>query len=315
MTDAPLTQHCNQFLSDLGAVRRLSPHTVAGYRRDLTEFCTFCSERGITSAAAVAGADIRMWVARLRHHLNGRSVQRALSALRSFYKYLLREHIVTHNPATAISAPKSPRRLPKTLDIDQTQQLLESTAGDNEDDDFLTLRDQAIMELFYSSGLRLGELIAVDVNTIDFGQGQVEVLGKGSKTRIVPVGGVALRAITAWLAVRNQASPRDNALFISRRGSRISPRTVQQRLARQSLQRGVAQHVHPHMLRHSFASHLLESSGELRSVQELLGHANLSTTQIYTHLDFQHLSKIYDSAHPRATRKKPPTPLDDSSKQ
>lgn len=313
MTDAPLAQLSNRFLADLGNVRRLSPHTVAGYRRDLDDFCAFCAERGIAAPAAVANADIRMWVARLRHHLGGRSVQRALSALRSFYKYLLRERLVAHNPTTGISAPKSPRRLPRTLDIDQTQQLLETPS--REDDEFLALRDQAIMELFYSSGLRLGELVALDTGTIDFAQGQVEVLGKGGKTRIVPVGGVALRAIQAWLRVRDSVGPQDTALFISRRGSRISPRSVQLRLARQSLQRGAGQHVHPHMLRHSFASHLLESSGELRSVQELLGHANLSTTQIYTHLDFQHLSKIYDAAHPRATRRKTaaPAPADDGA--
>jgi integrase/recombinase XerC len=305
MNNAPLEQLCNQFLNDLGAIRRLSPRTVASYRHDLVNFCTFCGERSIESASAVVNADVRLWVAHMRHHLNGRSVQRALSALRSFYKYLLREQFVSHNPVTGISAPKSARRLPKTLDIDQTQQLLQS-ASSASGDDFLDLRDQAIMELFYSSGLRLSELIALDVDTIDFPQGQVVVAGKGNKTRIVPVGSVALRAITAWLEVRPQVAPRDNALFISRRGQRISPRSVQLRLAQQSLQRGVAQHVHPHMLRHSFASHLLESSGELRSVQELLGHANLSTTQVYTHLDFQHLAKIYDAAHPRAARKKQP---------
>jgi integrase/recombinase XerC len=315
MTDAPLALLSSQFLADLERVRRLSPHTVAGYRHDLDTFCTFCAERDIASAAAVANADVRRWIAQLRHHLGGRSVQRSLSALRSFYKYLRREHLVAHDPTTGISAPKSPRRLPATLDIDQTQQLLEQPAATA--DDFLGLRDQAMMELFYSSGLRLAELIALDIGTIDFEQGQVEVLGKGNKTRIVPVGGVALRAIAAWLRVREQARPADPALFISQRGTRISPRSVQLRIARESQQRGVAQHVHPHMLRHSFASHLLESSGELRSVQELLGHANLSTTQIYTHLDFQHLSKIYDAAHPRATRKKAPAqaaPPDDAGK-
>jgi integrase/recombinase XerC len=316
MTDAPLASLSNQFLSDLERVRRLSPHTVAGYRRDLETFRAFCEERGITSVATVTAADIRRWIAQLRHHLDGRSVQRSLSALRSFYKYLRRELLVAQDPTTGISAPKSPRRLPATLDIDQTQQLLGQPAQTS-DDDFLGLRDQAMMELFYSSGLRLAELIALDIGTIDFEQGQVEVLGKGNKTRIVPVGGVALRAIEAWLRVRGQAEPEGPALFISRRGTRISPRSVQLRIARESQLRGTAQHVHPHMLRHSFASHLLESSGELRSVQELLGHANLSTTQIYTHLDFQHLAKIYDAAHPRAARKKAPPQAasgDDSNK-
>ncbi len=301
MNDAPLAQLCTQFLDDLSNIRRLSPRTVTSYRHDLDGFCTFCTERNITSAAAVANTDVRLWVAQMRHRLDGRSVQRALSALRSFYKFLLREQMALHNPVTGISAPKSSRRLPKTLDIDQTQQLLQ-TPSDN-GNDFIALRDQAMMELFYSSGLRLSELIAFDIDTINFEEGQAVVLGKGNKMRIVPVGSVALRAIAAWLIVRAQSSPANNALFISQRGQRISPRSVQLRIAKQSLQRGVAQHVHPHMLRHSFASHLLESSGELRSVQELLGHANLSSTQVYTHLDFQHLAKIYDNAHPRATRK------------
>jgi integrase/recombinase XerC len=300
-TTPPLAQLCASFLHDLAHVRRLSPHTVSNYQRDLEHFIAHCSQHNLLLPAEVHAADVRLWIAKLRHHLGARSVQRALSALRSFYRYIQRSHGLAHNPLAGISAPKAPRNLPKALDIDQTQQLLET-----DEDDFIGLRDQAMMELFYSSGLRLSELIALDIDTIDFGSAQVQVTGKGGKARIVPVGSVALRAIRDWLAARSAANPRDNALFISSRGTRISARNVQDRIARQSLQRGVAQHVHPHMLRHSFASHLLESSSDLRAVQELLGHANLSTTQIYTHLDFQHLAKVYDAAHPRAARKPKP---------
>lgn len=294
----PLAQLCELFLQNLAEVRRLSPHTLLNYRRDLEQFIEFCTQRKLVFATDVNAVDVRLWIAQLRHHLGARSVQRALSVLRSFYRHLQRTYACTHNPLAGISAPKTPRNLPKTLDIDQTQQLLE-----NAEDDFLGLRDQAMMELFYSSGLRLSELIALDFNTIDFDSAQVQVTGKGNKARIVPVGSVALNALRAWLPLRAAANPKDNALFISTRGTRISARSVQDRIAKQSLQRGVVQHVHPHMLRHSFASHLLESSGDLRAVQELLGHANLSTTQIYTHLDFQHLAKVYDAAHPRASRK------------
>jgi len=240
-----------------------------------------------------------MWIAKLRHHLSGRSVQRALSALRTFYKHIQRTHRISHNPVVGISAPKTPRHLPKALDIDQMQQLLDNAA-----DDFLNARDQAMMEVLYSSGLRLAELISLDVDTIDFANGEVTVTGKGNKTRVVPIGTVALQAINQWLNFRATISTTERALFISTRGNRISPRSVQDRISKQSLLRGVPQHVHPHMLRHSFASHMLESSGDLRAVQELLGHENLATTQIYTHLDFQHLAKVYDAAHPRAARKR-----------
>ena len=294
---SPLAQRCAEFLLNLQNIRRLSPHTIEGYRRDLDLFVAFCNERHLLSAETVTGADVRGWIAQMRHHLGARSVQRALSALRSFYKYLQRTHKIENDPVIGISAPKTPRHLPKALDIDQTQLLLQ-----NDDDDFLNARDQAMMELFYSSGLRLSELIALDVNTIDFNEAQAEIIGKGNKARIVPIGSVALAALRAWLPLR-AAVARDDALFISVRGTRISARSVQERLAKQSLQRGVSQRVHPHMLRHSFASHLLESSGDLRAVQELLGHANLSTTQVYTHLNFQHLAKVYDAAHPRAVRK------------
>lgn len=298
----PLAQLCAEFLSYLQSIRRLSPHTIEGYRRDLDLFTEFCNERNLTNASAIDSADVRGWIAQIRHHLGARSVQRALSALRSFYKYLQRTYKFDRNPVSGISAPKTPRHLPKTLEIDQTQQLLQKNENKiNGESDFIALRDQAIMELFYSSGLRLGELIALDIDTIDFHEAQAEIIGKGNKTRIVPIGSVALHALREWLPLRATVAIED-ALFISVRGKRISARSVQDRLAKQSLQRGVAQRVHPHMLRHSFASHLLESSGDLRAVQELLGHANLSTTQVYTHLNFQHLAKVYDAAHPRAAR-------------
>ena len=306
----PLPQLCADFLRDLETIRRASPHTISNYRRDLDSFLAFCRDRNLDSALAVHNADVRMWIAKLRHHLSGRSVQRALSALRTLYKHVQRTHHVSHNPVVGISAPKTPRHLPKALDIDQMQQLL-----DNNADDFLNARDQAMMEVLYSSGLRLAELISLNVDTIDFANGELTVIGKGNKTRIVPIGTVALQAIKQWLNFRATISTTENALFISARGNRISPRSVQDRISKQSLLRGVSQHVHPHMLRHSFASHMLESSGDLRAVQELLGHENLATTQIYTHLDFQHLAKVYDAAHPRAARKRrqSETPSTDSA--
>jgi integrase/recombinase XerC len=309
MQPTPLAAHCQDFLRNAREVRRLSAHTVAAYRRDLDGFCAFCAGAGLQTADRVDAVAVRQWIAQLRRGgLGGRSVQRALSALRSFFKYLRRQHMAAHDPVSGIRAPKSPRRLPQVLDTDQTQHLL-AHAGN----DFLERRDLAIMELFYSSGLRLAELIALDLEHIDLAEGLVTVTGKGNKTRTVPIGRLALQALRDWLPLRAGADVPHRALFISRLGRRIRPRSVQARLARQALQRGVAQHLHPHMLRHSFASHLLESSGDLRAVQELLGHANLATTQIYTHLDFQHLAKVYDAAHPRAARRRgadaePPAP-------
>jgi len=315
---SPIAQHCATFLHDLTHTRRLSAHTATSYGRDLQLFCEFCAQRKLDEVTQIHGADIRQWISFLRHRgLQPKSIQRALSALRSFYKTLFQQGLVKHNPVTGISAPKSARRLPVTLDADQTQQLLQ-TAGDDEGGDWLDVRDQAIMELFYSSGLRLAELAAMNRADIDFAEGFVTVTGKGNKTRKVPLGRIAADALQQWLAQRallstNDAAndaANDDALFISNRGRRISHRNIQMRIARHAQQRGVPQHVHPHMLRHAFASHVLESSSDLRAVQEMLGHANLSTTQIYTHLDFQHLAKVYDSAHPRASRQQPDQPND-----
>ena len=227
---------------------------------------------------------------------------RAYSALyrrwRSFYKFRSREG-EHHNPAIGIQAPKSEKKLPKALDIDNTQQLLSL-----EGSDWLSIRDRAILELFYSSGLRLSELVDLNLNDIDLPQALITVTGKGNKTRTLPVGSFAIKAIESWINIRCDLNPDHSAVFLSKQGKRLSQRSVQLRLKKYSLQQGISQHVHPHMLRHSFASHMLESSGDLRAVQELLGHANISTTQIYTHLDFQHLAKVYDKAHPRANRKK-----------
>jgi len=237
---------------------------------------------------------------RFRQNISGKSLQRELSSVRTFYSYLLREQAVESNPAQGIRAPKTKRLLPPTLDVDQVGALLDTTTSDP-----LEIRDLAMMELFYSSGLRLAELISVNTDDIDTQDTSLEVLGKGSKSRRVPIGQKALEAIANWLLIRPQlAKPDEPALFVSKRGTRIHRRTVETRLKRWSLNHGTNQNLHPHMLRHSFASHVLESSGDLRAVQELLGHADISTTQIYTHLDFQHLAKVYDAAHPRAKKRK-----------
>lgn len=307
MTDAPaplspLAIQCERFLQNLAAVRRLSPHTVNGYRRDLALFLAFCATHKLSQPDAVDGAHARAWLRDLHQRgLQPKSMQRALSALRSFYKWMFREGEIKKTPLAGISAPKAPRRLPVALDTDQAQQLLDNGSSD---DDWLAVRDQAIMELFYSSGLRLAELAAANLGDIDFGEGFVTVIGKGRKQRKVPLGRAASTALQTWIAQRAQLGIDGDALFVSQRKTRISHRSIQARLARHALERGLPQHVHPHMLRHAFASHVLESSGDLRAVQEMLGHANLTTTQIYTHLDFQHLAKVYDRAHPRASLRK-----------
>jgi integrase/recombinase XerC len=291
----------NDFLRHLEHERRLSPRTRHSYQRDLAQVQAFCRQRGIEQWDALDIHAVRQYVSwRHRGGLSGRSLQRELSALRSFYNYLLREQRVRLNPADGVSAPKSPRKLPGTLDVDQVQQLLDQEPGD----DPLAVRDQAIMELFYSSGLRLAELVGLDRQDVDLQDGTAVVTGKGNKTRIVPIGRYARRAIEAWLKLRDDwAREGETALFISQRGTRLGTRSVQQRLQAWAVRRGLPEHLHPHKLRHSFASHVLESSGDLRAVQELLGHADISTTQIYTHLDFQHLAKVYDQAHPRARRR------------
>lgn len=296
-----LSPWIGRFLDHLRFERNLSPHTLESYARDLECTVSWCRTQGISEWRQLGPHQVRSYIAqRHRQGMGGKSLQRELSALRSLFRYLLREGVVENNPASGIRAPKSGRKLPPALDADQIGRLLDVTS-----DEPLVRRDLAIMELLYSSGLRLAELISIDLGQIDRDDASLTVTGKGRKSRQLPVGRKALAAVAAWEQVRGQlAKAGEPALFVSRRGNRIHPRTVQQRLKQWALKQGSDYHIHPHMLRHSFAGHLLESSGDLRAVQELLGHADISTTQIYTHLDFQHLAQVYDSAHPRAKKKK-----------
>ncbi len=296
-------EQLQRFLEHLASERRLSPHTITNYRRDLTQLLYWLREQDLVSWSELDHHRVRAYVAR-RHRagLSPKSLQRELSALRSLFRFLLREGLAENNPAHGVRAPKQRRRLPATLDADSLGAMLDSPPGDP-----LEFRDLAMLELFYSSGLRLAELVSLDLGDIDPRDASLEVIGKGRKTRRVPVGGKALAALRRWLELRpGLAGPQERALFVSRRGHRIHPRTVQVRLKRWALSRGAPRDLHPHLLRHSFASHLLESSGDLRAVQELLGHADISTTQIYTHLDFQHLAQVYDKAHPRARKRSKP---------
>ena len=290
----------DRFISNL-AQRNLSPHTRSNYNRDLATLKDFCVKQGVSDWTTLDVHHVRAFVAaRHRQGLAPKSIQRLLAAIRSFYEFLQEEHAAKRNPAEGVRAPKAAKRLPDTMDADQMARLLQIQGDEPE-----TVRDRAIMELLYSSGLRLAELISIRLSDMDLREALVTVTGKGNKTRIVPVGREALKALAAWLKVRGDlAKPDDATLFVSARGGPLSPRSVQARLKRWGIAQGVQQGVYPHLFRHSFASHVLESSGDLRAVQELLGHANISTTQIYTHLDFQHLAKTYDAAHPRARKKK-----------
>jgi len=289
------------FLDYLHYERRLSPRTLSGYRRDLEGFLAWLGEHGVDDWARVDSQHVRSYAAgRHRQGLSPKSLQRHLSAIRAWFRFLLREGGVRANPADGVRAPKVTRRLPHTLDADQLAHLMD-LPGDGP----LDRRDRSIMELFYSSGLRLAELVALDLTDMRSSDGLLQVTGKGNKTRRLPIGRFARQAIEDWLAVRPElACANETALFVSQRGTRLSPRSVEARLRQRAIEQGMPRHVHPHMLRHSFASHVLESSGDLRAVQELLGHADISTTQVYTHLDFQHLAQVYDEAHPRAKRKK-----------
>jgi len=289
------------FLNYLTHERRLSVHTINGYQRDLTQLLSFCQQEDVGGWQQLKTSHLRQFIAFLhRSGLSGRSIQRLLSSIRSFYRFLIREGIVDSNPAQAVQAPKAEKRLPKTLDVDQMNALLDHTQTDT----FVGCRDKAMMELFYSSGLRLAELASLDVRDVDFGDQLVYVTGKGNKSRVCPVGGQAIKALQNWLEKRDQAGLfAQSALFLTQQGRRLGVRSIQKRLSFWGKQQGISDHVHPHRLRHAFASHMLESSGDLRAVQELLGHADISTTQIYTHVDFQHLAKVYDSAHPRAKKR------------
>lgn len=303
MTDipTPFADELSAFYIYMSSEKRFSPLTQQNYRRDLEKFCAFCQKQSLRDLSSLHAQHIRQSVASLhRSGIGGKSLQRWLSSLRSFFRFAIARGWMKNNPADGIQAPKSPRKLPKTLDADQAAQFVELKG-----DDFLAHRDRALLELIYSSGLRLAEVTGLNLTDIDMSDGLVTVEGKGSKQRILPVGRQAIKALHAWLPQRAlYASESQEALFITQRGTRISHRAVQLRLEKLSLQQGMNNPVHPHMLRHSFASHMLESSSDLRLVQELLGHANISTTQVYTHLDFQHLAKVYDKAHPRAQRKK-----------
>jgi integrase/recombinase XerC len=292
----------DSYLQHLAAERRLSPHTLAAYQRDLNNLGQLTVGKALSELGVT---DIRGAIIRLRgQSLSAASVARQLSSWRGFYVFACRRLGYASNPCIGLRPPKAVKALPQVLSPDTCTQLLD---GDHAAaaDDTLQARDRAMFELFYSSGMRLSELADLDLNDVDLRAGEAEVTGKGRKTRIVPVGQQALTALAAWLQQRAPLA-RDNtqALFLNQRGTRLTPRSIQLRLNRWALQAGLNQHVHPHLLRHAFATHVLQSSGDLRAVQEMLGHASISTTQVYTHLDWQHLAKVYDQAHPRA-RKKP----------
>ena len=288
------------FLAHLRNERHYSPLTAENYARDIRRLFELAAA---TPLGELKSHHIRRFIAQLHGQgLGGKTLARMLSAWRSFYSYLMRDHQCKGNPCVGLRAPKSARNLPHALSPDEAVRMVELPTADS----LLAVRDKAIFELFYSSGLRLAELVSLDLETMldDIKAGEVRVTGKGSKTRIVPLGSHAITALRAWLAVRGQlAKAEEPALFVGQRGQRISPRAVQLRMKEWGIKQGITSNVHPHLLRHSFATHVLQSSGDLRAVQEMLGHASISTTQVYTHLDFQYLSKIYDAAHPRAKKK------------
>lgn len=297
-----LSESISAYLDELAQVRRQSPHTVSNYRRDLKVLSDLMAGLpGQSSVAQLETLQIRRFIAQLHGRgLGGRSLARMLSAWRGYFRWLVLRGEATSNPVDGVRAPKSPKALPKVLSPDEANRLLDCSG-----DEAVQLRDQAMFELFYSSGLRLAELASLDVSSLeDIAAGEVRVLGKRNKLRLVPVGSKARQAVLAWALRRVEMAPvEQQALFVGQRGGRIHPRVIEQCLSQRALAQGLPTHVHPHMLRHSFASHVLQSSGDLRAVQEMLGHASIASTQVYTHLDFQHLAKVYDSAHPRARRK------------
>jgi len=285
------------YLAWLRNEKQYSALTVESYARDLRHLFELAAG---TPLANLRIHQVRRFIAQLHSTgLGGRTLARMLSAWRGFFTYLMRDHGLADNPCAGLRAPKSPKNLPQAMSPDEAARMVDLPADTPE-----AIRDKAMFELFYSSGLRLAELVNLDPAQLDMGVGEVRVTGKGSKTRIVPLGTYAIAALRAWLAVRDQLARADEAaLFVGQRGSRISPRVVQLRMKRWGIKQGITSNVHPHLLRHSFATHVLQSSGDLRAVQEMLGHASISTTQVYTHLDFQYLSQIYDAAHPRAKKK------------
>lgn len=289
-----------QFLVYLKSERQLSLNTQINYRRQLYALIKLASEVGISCWQNVDSSAVRLLIGRSkREGLNSSSLSLRLSALRSFFNWMVKQRQLNANPAKGVINPKQGRHLPKNINIDDINQLMEI-----KNDDLLSIRDRTMLELMYGSGLRLSELVGLNCKTINLANSVVRVIGKGSKERKVPLGRESMKWLRKWLILRDLLSPQDDALFISKLGRRISPRNVEKRFAEWGIKQGLSTHVHPHKLRHSFATHMLESSGDLRAVQELLGHSDLSTTQVYTHLDFSHLADVYDSAHPRAKRGK-----------
>ena len=298
--DSAATDWIDKFIGHLEYERRLSPLTCKHYRRDLQALALFCNEIGRGAWHELDSEDVRAFASSsYRRGLSSRSIQRRLSAARTFFRYLLREKHVKRNPVASVPAPKGGKRLPGNLDADRMAKLLDIPG-----EGAIVDRDRAILELLYSSGLRLAELTDLNLGDIDSRDATVQVTGKGNKDRIVPVGRKALDALARWHKTRPEMAAADEkALFVSNRGQRLSPRSVQARVTHWAKRQGIDSKVYPHLFRHSFATHLLESSHDLRGVQELLGHSNISTTQVYTHLDFQHLAQIYDKTHPRARKK------------
>lgn len=289
-----------KYLDYLRIERQLSPHTLQNYQRQLDAVLQLLQLQGIKSWQQVTSSVVRFLMVESKNKgLNNKSLALRLSVIRQFFHYLVTQDELSVNPATGISAPKQAQRLPKNIDNEQVQQLFANNSSEPID-----IRDRAIMELMYSSGLRLSELQGLNLTSINTRSREVRVIGKGNKERILPFGRYASHALLAWLKVRSLFNPKDEALFVSQLGNRMTHRAIQKRLEVWGIKQGLTGHLHPHKLRHSFATHLLENSSDLRAVQELLGHSNLSTTQIYTHLNFQHLAQVYDDAHPRAKRKK-----------
>ena len=293
------TELIEEYKKFIAFEKRLSSSSVKSYLRDINELLKLMGDKKLNSYSI---EDIRKNIAILHSKgLSGKSLSRMISSWRGLFNFLIHKYQFNQNPTLGIKAPKSKKLLPQTLSVDQTIKLI-----DIKDNSFLGLRDHAILELFYSSGLRLSELVDININNINFDDGTITVTGKGNKERIIPVGTFAFKAIQKWLKSRktiNNLTPKNQILFLSKSGQKLTSRAIQYRLKFWAIKQGIPENIHPHLLRHSFASHLLQSSQDLRAVQELLGHANISTTQIYTHLDFQHLSKIYDKAHPRAKKK------------
>ncbi|GAA03046.1 tyrosine recombinase XerC [Photobacterium leiognathi subsp. mandapamensis svers.1.1.] len=295
-----MEQPLERFYEYLRSERELSLHTQQNYKRQLTRIAEQLVELKVESWQQVDAGWVRQIASKgMRDGLKASSLAMRLSALRSFFDFLVHQNVLKANPAKGVAAPRKSRPLPKNLDVDEMNQLL-----DVNEDDPLAIRDRAMMELMYGAGLRLSELVGIDLRNISLSKGDLRVIGKGDKERIVPFSGLAREWVAKWLKLRDSIAQADEqALFVSKLGHRISTRNVQKRMAEWGQKQAVSSHINPHKLRHSFATHMLESSGDLRAVQELLGHANLSTTQIYTHLDFQHLAKVYDEAHPRAKKR------------